>query len=146
MKRQIRLSLTITLSVLLLLLSLPSMAQAQQRRRFKANSGAVILGEGQALRVTAAMGNSGNESIRVRFGWMKYMAAGCNSNEVCRHTVESQGITAPETLTDEALSFDVQGAGARVVVESDSPNVKVVFIVFDTSTQRIITIWQEALV
>jgi hypothetical protein len=57
--------------------------------------------------------------------------------------VVSQNETPVETLgPDDALSFDVQGAGAgvRVVLESNSPNTRVLGIVFDTSTQRIVAI------
>jgi hypothetical protein len=70
----------------------------------------------QVLRITVS-GLNGNDTIRVRFAWMKYMPAGCNNDGVCLHTVQSQGITAPVTVgPGEAASFDVQGNGNGVRV------------------------------
>ena len=146
MKRRITLSLVLTLSVLLSLVSLPLTAKGQQTpRRFSASSGVVTLGMGQVLRVTvAAMGNDGSEKpIWLRFGWEQYMAAGCDGlPQVCRHTVASQGLTVPVTMGDDAVSFDAPGTGVAVsvTVTSNSRNVKILGIVFDTSTQRIVSI------
>ena len=146
MKRQITFSLVLTLSLLLSLVSLPSTAQGQQTPgRFAAYSGTVTLGQGQVLRVTvAAMGNSGNEPpIRLRFGWAQYMDAGCSGMpQVCRHTVVAQGLTVPITLGNDTVSFDVPGNGGTVnaTVTSNSRDVEVVCIVFDTSTQRVVSI------
>jgi len=60
--------------------------------------------------------------------------------------VISQGVTPVETLDpDDALSFDINGTGVqgtgavRVVVESNSPKTRVLGVVFDTSTQRIVS-------
>jgi hypothetical protein len=146
MKRQITVSLVLTVSLLLLLQSFPATAQGQQPPgKFSAYSGMVTLGTGQVLRVTvAAMGNDGNEPpIRVRFRWAQYMAVGCSGMpQVCRHTVAAQGLTVPETLGDDAVSFDVPGTGqaVNVTVQSNSRNVRVLGVVFDTSTQRIVAI------
>jgi len=96
---------------------------------------------GQVLRITFN-GTSGNDTIRVRIRWMQYMAQGCSGMPpVCRHMVVSQGTTPVETLDpDDALSFDTNGSGAvRVVVESNSPKTRVLGVVFDTSTQRIVS-------
>ncbi len=141
MKRRMTLSLVLTLSVLLSLVSFPSPAQGQQPPgRFSARSGVVTLGMGQGLRVTVL--NTDGKDIRVRFAWTQYMAAGCSGMPpVCRHTVASQAATAPETLgTNDALSFDVPvtGQAVNVTIRSNSQNADVVFIVFDTSTQRIL--------
>ena len=108
-----------------------------------ADTDLVTLGGTQILRVTFA-GGDGNDMIRVRFRWMQYAAQGCSGMPaVCRHMVVSQGVTPVETLgSDDALSFDLQqiGAGVRVVVESNSRNARVLGVVFDTSTQRIVAI------
>jgi hypothetical protein len=146
MKRKMTFSLTLTLSLLLSLVSLPATAQAAPPPRFRADSGVVTLGMGQVLRITVN-GGSGNDTISVRLRWMQYAPEGCSGMPpVCRHMVVSQGTTPVETLDpDDALSFDingtgVQGSGAvRVVVESNSPKTRVLGIVFDTSTQRIVT-------
>jgi len=143
MKRKMTFSLTLTLSLLLSLVSLPSTAQAAPKR-FRADSRVITLGAAQILRITVA-GNAGNDAIKVRLRWMQYAAQGCSGMPpVCRHIVVNQGTTPPETLgPDDALSFDLQGMGdgVRVVVESNSPNVRVLGVVFDTSTQRIITMF-----
>jgi hypothetical protein len=59
--------------------------------------------------------------------------------------VVSQDVTAVETPgPDDALSLELNGTGVggagavRVIVESNSPNARVLSIVFDTSTKRII--------
>lgn len=139
MKRQMTLAFVLTLSVLLSLVSLPSPAQAAPPR-FRADSGFVTLSAPQILRVTVN-GTSGNDTIRVRLRWMQYGAQTCTGMPaVCRHMVVSQGTTPLETIgPGEALSFDLQGLGdgVRVVVEGDSPNLRVLGIVFETSTQRI---------
>ena len=137
------LSIVLTLSLLLSLVSFPSVALAQQPAgRFSASSGVITLGAGQGLRVTAV--NNDGKAIRVRFGWTQYMAANCNGTPgVCRNTVVSQGTTSPETLgIDGALSLDLPatGGGVNVTVESNSRNTKVLGIVFDTSTQRVVAI------
>jgi hypothetical protein len=141
MKRKMTFSLMLTLSLLLSLVSFPATAQAAPPR-FKFDSGVVPPAMGQVLRITFN-GTGGDDTIRVRIRWMQYMAQGCSGMPpVCRHMVVSEGTTPVETLgPGDALSFDVQGTGAgvRVIVESSSPKVRVLGVVFDTSTQRIVT-------
>ena len=146
MRRKMTFSLTLTLSLLLSLLSLPATAHGQPPpQKFRGDTGVVTPGMGQILRITVN-GMSGNDAIRVRLRWMQYGALGCSGMPpVCRHMVVSQGTTPVETLgPDGALSFDVQGTGegVRVVVESNSPDVRVLCVVFDTSTQRVVTTMQ----
>lgn len=142
MKRKVTFSFTLTLSLLLSLVSLPATAQAAPQR-FRTDSGVVPIGMGQVLRITVNA-TGGNDTIRVRLRWMQYAAQACNGMPaVCRHMVISQGTTPQEMLgPDEALSFDVAGTGAgmRVVVESNNPSARVLGVVFDTSTQRIVAI------
>jgi hypothetical protein len=143
MENRMTLSILLTLSLLLSLASFPSMALGQQPAgRFSASSGAITLGAGQGLRVSAV--NNDGRAIRVRFAWTQYMAADCSGTPVvCRHTVASQGTTTPETLaTDDALIFDLpaSGGGVNVTVQSNSRNTKVLGVVFDTSTQRVVAI------
>jgi hypothetical protein len=145
MKNRMTLSIALTLSLLLSLVSFPSTAKAQQPQRFRFATGVLSPGIGQTLRVTVATGDvNGDDTITVRIRWRKYEAAGCSGMPpVCRHTVESQGMTASMTLSrTDAISFDVpgDGNGVNVVVESNSRNVKVLGIVFDTSTDRIMSI------
>lgn len=149
MKRKMRLSLTLTLSLLLSLVSLPAASQATPPppQRFRADSGVIALGADQRLRVTVAAGDiNGDQAIRVRFRWMQYEPQGCSGMPpVCRHMVVSQDVTAVETPgPDDALSLELNGTGVggagavRVIVESNNPNARVLSIVFDTSTERII--------
>lgn len=138
-----RMTISIALSLLLSVATFAPTAKGQQPPgRFSTRSGVVTLGPGQGLRVTVV--NTDEKDIRVRFAWAQYMPAGCSGMPaVCRHTVASQGATTPETLgADQALSFDVPptGGGVNVTVSANSRNVKVLGVVFDTSTQRIMSI------
>jgi hypothetical protein len=88
MKR--RISIVLSVSILLTFVSFPLTVKGQQlQERLTFNTGIVNPGPGQILRITVG-GLNGNDAIRVRFAWMKYMAAGCNADGVCRHTVESE--------------------------------------------------------
>ena len=150
MKRRITLSIALTFSVLVSLVSLPATAHATPPpQRFRADSGVVTLGPDQKLRVTVAAGDiNGDNAIQVRFRWMQYAEQTCSGMPaVCRHMVVSQSVTPAEALgPEDALSLDLNGAGiggtgaVRVVVESNSPNTRILGIVFDTSTQRIVAI------
>ncbi|HEV8589357.1 MAG TPA: hypothetical protein VGQ72_10820 [Pyrinomonadaceae bacterium] len=117
MKCKTRSSIGIALTVLLSAMIFVPPAQGQPGRRFP-DTGVVTPMTGQILRITVNMG-SGNDTISVRFAWMRYMPAGCNNDGVCLHTVESQGITAPVNVgPGEAASFDVQGDGKGVRVRA----------------------------
>ena len=116
MKRQSKLSIVISVGLLLSTLSFPLRVEGQQGRKLKGDTGIISLGAGQILRLTVN-GKDGNDAFRVRFAWKKYMPAGCNAEDVCRHTVQSQGITAPVNVgANEAASYDVQGTGGGVRV------------------------------
>jgi hypothetical protein len=118
MKRQSTLSLVLALSLFVSIVSFPLTAQAQQPpHRFRGNTGVITLGMGQVLRITVN-GLGGADAIRVRFAWMKYMPAGCNTDGVCRHVIQSEGATAPVNIgPNQAASFEVQGTGNGVRVE-----------------------------
>ena len=101
------------------------------------DTGMVPLGPTQVLRLTVAAGVNGDDVIRVRFRQMEYMEQG----NIYR--VASSNTSATITLTsDEATSIDIPNTGSPVrgVVLSNSRSAKVVAIVFDTSTQRIVSI------
>jgi hypothetical protein len=120
-----------------------SSARAQQGGRiFSFDTGVVTLGSNQVLRTTVAGG--GDDTVRVRLRWMRYGPAGCGSDGACRQTVVSQGATRPESLGPaDALHYDQGGPtpGVRVVAESNSRNVRVVFQIMNTSTGDITAIW-----
>ena len=114
MNSRITLSIAIAVCLLGSIVTLPATARAQQSRKLRADTGVVTLGANQVLRLTVN-GQNGNDTIQVQFAWTKYVPAGCNNDGVCRHTVQSQGVTAPVTITGaEAASFDVQGTGGDV--------------------------------
>ena len=140
MKRKIILSIALVMSVAMLsLIKSDSTVKAEPPQRFRFPTGFVNPGPGQMLRITLGCGGGNYCPTNVRILWTQYMPVGCNPAGVCRHTVESQGATPVIMLGNDAFSFDVpdNGNGVNVVVESDSRNVKVLGIVFDTSTQRV---------
>lgn len=141
MKRRIALSIALALCVLALSPGwFDSTTQAQPPQRFRTDSGVVTPAVGQTLRVTVA--SARKDDMGVSFRWMQYGVQSCaGAPPVCRHMVVSQGATTPMVIDQgETLTFDVQGTGAgvRVMVDTNSPNARVVFIIFDTSTQRVV--------
>jgi len=121
MKYQSRVSIVLALSLFISMLSFPLKAQGQTRpRRFRGDTGVITLGLGQVLRITVN-GGDGNDTFRVRFAWMKYMPAGCNTEGVCRHTIQSHGATDPVNIgAGEAASFDVQGISSAGTVRVEN--------------------------
>jgi hypothetical protein len=119
MKRQSILTIAMALGLFMSFVSFPLTAQAQQPpKRFRGDTGVITLGMGQVLRITIASEGFEDNILAVRFAWMKYMPAGCNNDGVCRHTIQSEGVTAPVNIPGhEAASFDVQGTGNGVRVE-----------------------------
>ena len=149
MKYQSRVSTVLALSLFISMLSFPSATQAQPRpNRFSADTGVVYIGGTQVLRVTVN-GMGGADAIRVRFTFMKYMPAGCNNDGVCRHTVESQGETAPVLLeAGEAASLDVQGTGAgvrvliQVITANNAVGARATLQLIDGTTGKVIS-WMD---
>ena len=119
MKYQSRASIVLALSLFISTLSFPPTAQGQQPvKRFLADTGVITLGMGQVLRITISSEGFESHAVRARFAWMKYMPSGCNTDGVCRHTIQSQGVTAPVNVApNEAASFEVQGTGNGVRVQ-----------------------------
>jgi len=117
MKRKSMFSVVLAFSLLVTMISFPLTVQGQQGHRFRSDTGVITLGIGQVLRITLSSEAFEDNIIKVRFAWMKYMPSGCNPEGVCRHTIQSQGVTAPVNVgPNEAASFDVQGTGGNVRV------------------------------
>jgi hypothetical protein len=140
-------SITVGLSLLITLISFPRPAVGQHAHRLRGDTGVVTLGVGQVLRITVN-GQDGNDTFRVRFAWTKYAAAGCNTDGVCRHVVQTQGATAPVNVgANEAASFDVQGTGGnvRVSVFVAAGDVNGDFQIINTATGEVtshnVVIW-----
>jgi hypothetical protein len=139
MKRRITLSIALALSVIsLVLLSSDSTAQAQPRPRFRADTGVVMLGPNQALRVTATAAVDGADFLTIRFRRMQYGQGACNGG-VCKLASVTDLIIDPFTLmAGEAASMDITplagASGVRVVVQSNRRNVIATAAIINTIT------------
>lgn len=144
MKRRNRVSILFALSIVLAaMMSFGSIANAQQGgRQPVADTGMLGLGPNEEFRLSVVP-KDGASNISVRFRLTEYSAEICNG-PVCKHVVTSQTTSAPIRLdSGEAASFRTSGGlvqYSRVVVLSSSPNVRVTGVVFDTSTQRVLSI------
>jgi hypothetical protein len=135
MKRNISLAIVTTLMlVMVTLFSSDNTTHAQNQMRLAADSGVITLGPNQVLRVTVNAGD-GNDAVRVRFRQMQYIEQGNI------YKIASQTLSPPITLApDEAAVVDGADLAVwRTQVMSNRRNVKVTGIVFDTSTQRVVT-------
>ena len=135
MNRKMTFAIALTLSLTLSLIIPPATALGQQQAKYRADSGVQTPRAGQLFRVTVT-GGQGNDIVKLRFRWMRYMGAGCNG-DVCRQTVASQGVTGPVELgANEAASFQLQGTGdgVRIIVESNTAGDRVVFYTIDADT------------
>ena len=148
MKRRITLSIALVLSfVLVSLASSDSTAQAQLAGRRVADTGIFSLGPNQELRLTLMGDANGDGKVDaadyVLFRRMEYGQETCGSDGVCKLVVTSQTTSNPVRLRPgEAVSFTcIPGSvfGVRVVVESKR-RTRVLGVVFDTSTQRVVAI------
>jgi len=128
--------LTLFFALLFSVLLLSVTASAQGGLKPIADTGMIDLGPTEVLRLSVAGGDvtgDGNDIV-VRFRQMSYIEQG----NVYR--VGSTNTSAPITLgRREATAIEIPNVGlpVRGVVLSNNRNVKVVAIVFDTSTQRI---------
>lgn len=134
MKNRVTLSIAVVFSVVLLSMT----AMAQGGLKPVVDTGMITLGANQVLRITVAAGDlNGDNNIRVRFRQMGYM----EQDNIYR--VSSTNTSATRVLTSgEATLIDISnlGAGVRGVVLTNNPKVKVLGVVFDTSTQRVVSI------
>ena len=130
--------MVLSMSIITLIVITAGQAAAQNRFRPVADSGVITLGQDQTLRVSVAAGDvTGDEPIRVRIMQIQYMPCQA-SPKLC---IQSQTTTNPITLnSNEAAIVDAADYVVwRTVVLSNSRNVKVTGIVFDTSTQRVVS-------
>ena len=148
MKRKMTLSLMLTLSMLLPLVGFAPTAQGQQQRKKPvATTGVVTHAAGQLLRLTVNAGARG-DTITIRFAWKRFVGGTCSAvmgATVCRHTVASEGMSAPVTLgPNEAASLDVGGDGNGVEVmvfnNDGDPIVQVVAQIMD-SQGNVVAVW-----
>jgi hypothetical protein len=137
MKRRITLSLVLTLSVLLSLVSLPSTAQGAPPQRLRIDTGLIIPGPHQRLRLV--VDGTSNTILTVRFRRMEYMQDTCNPDGVCKLTVSSQTTSPPITLMPgKAISIDfpsnpggLRGLVLGNFIGTDFRNVRVTAMLID---------------
>ncbi|MEK6282696.1 MAG: hypothetical protein AABN95_20235 [Acidobacteriota bacterium] len=118
MKRRITLSLALVSVLLLSLMNSYSTTNAQQRpQRFRFDTGLIIPGPHQILRITVATGSGDDKLTFVRFRRMEYMQATCDSAGVCKHVLSSQTMTDPIMLASgEAAVFDVTDGTSNTIL------------------------------
>ena len=124
------------MSTILLTVFMTNTALAQNQLKVVGDSGAVTLGPNQVLRITVAAGH-GDDAAVVRFRQIAYEPCP-SSPKLC---ISSQNTSLPMSLAShEVLAVD--GADFlvwRTIVLSNRRGVKVTGVVFDTSTQRVVT-------
>ena len=146
MKRKIVLSIALVASLMVLsLIRSDSVVTAQNQLKPVADSGMVPLGPNQVLILTVNAG-TGEGPVAVRFRQMEYDQVAC-SDGVCKHLVANETVSPlvvlqPNEAASQTLVATTYGRG---VVLSNKPNVRVNGIVFDTSTQRVVSIIYGAL-
>jgi hypothetical protein len=144
MKHKIKLSIALILSIVLVSLTSPNWAvQAQNNLRPVADTGVIKIGPGQQLRVTVAAGDVNNDNVRVRIVTLGYSEGDCTAAGVCLLSMSSQATSPQMTLGQgEALAVDGNDflVWQRMRVLSSRPNMRINAIVFDTSTQRVVSI------
>ncbi len=148
MKRRITLSIALMLSVVLVsLMSSDQAAKAQQGRRIVGDTGIITLGPNKVLRMTGDFDLDGDVDGAdfLVFRRIEYSQGACGGSGVCKLAVASQTTSNPIALTPgEAALYDIPDGtsntvGVRGVVLSNRRNVRITAIVFDTSTQRVVT-------
>ena len=151
MKRKIALSTALVLSLAgLLLVKSDSTVHAEQPQKFVSDTGIVRLGSTQSLLITVVRSSTSEAEEGpplqhiLQFRRMTYGDDDCNGG-VCKQTVASVTNSGPMPLMPgEGASFqigpDVHGNDVRGLILSNSRDVRVNSIVFDTSTQRVVAI------
>ena len=151
MTRRTILSLVLTLSALSLGSAVPTAKAQQEGRNVSRDSGIVVLGPGRVLRMTATgEGKLLGNVLGVRFRRMGYSQGACNGG-VCKYNIASQDTSDQVTLASgEGASMDIPSSflggvfvGVRGVVLSNSPNVRVIFQIINTSTGAVEAIWDD---
>ena len=141
MKRTMTFSVALLLSLVLLSLA-TSDSKAERRPRFRAETGIIgPLGPDQSLRINVV--SHAPESISFNFAEMNYTPGPCDGS-VCQQMLASQTSSGPIHLDpNQGASMLVNSTLAvRVIMMSNSPNVQVNAVVFDTSTQRVVAMFQ----
>ena len=142
MKRKIILSIALVVCVATLLLIKSGLTvNAEPPQKFVWDTGVVTLGSNQILRVVSVDGELGGGLYGEVIRRIEYQQGACEAG-ICKQAVASQTTSPPLThAPNEALSIDTPNGGSwRIVGVTNNRNARVNTIVFDTSTQRIVSI------
>lgn len=140
MKRKIKLMM-IAASAAVMMFTAAYQAKAQNRFIPVADTGLITLEPNQILKVFVAVGDVTGDGVQVRFRQMKYGPC-LTSLKLC---ASSSTLTSPVALapTEATSATSVVDAADyvlwRTIVMGNRRDVKVTAIVFDTSTQRVVT-------
>jgi hypothetical protein len=145
MKRRILLLLSLALAVSIVFLSMKSAdttVNAEPPQKFVWDTGIVTLDEGQVLRVVSVDGELGGGLYGEVIRRIEYQQTGCEAG-ICKHSVASQTVSPLIShAPNEGVSIDTPIGGGiwRIVGVTNNRNARVNTIVFDTSTQRVVSI------
>lgn len=133
-------SMLLVMGLVIVTGALTHQAAGQNRPTPIADTGVVTLGPNQILRVSVAAGDvNGDTDVAVRFRQMRYEPCG---NQTAPKLCIAHQTTSPPMVLAANEGGTVDGADYvfwRTIVMSNRRDVKVTGIVFDTSTQRVVT-------
>lgn len=145
MKYKIIFSIALVLSIVLIsLMSSDSTAQAQRNRSFLYDSGVVRPGPDQMLiGLLVPSGFQDNQATNVRSRKMQYSQDSC-SGSLCKHSVASETVSDPVSLAigegmSDTVALAPTSSGARIVFESNNPNLQVIGQVVDVETGAVLS-------
>jgi hypothetical protein len=138
MKRRIALLLTLALAFTAATFTRSgSVTKAQNQNKAVFDTGMVVLGPNQKLRVAfSAGGDSGSLAVRE----IMYMSPTCAPAGACRYQVASESDLGPFNLmAGEAASFDMTGSGSgvRIVARTNIKNATATVQIIDVVTGNI---------
>jgi hypothetical protein len=142
MKHRIILPIALTMTVVLLsLMSSNSSVNAEPPQRFTFDTGVIMLGPNQVLRVAVVGALDLNDLYLIRLNRQSFTQGVC-SDGVCKLAVASQTTSDPISLMPgEAVSFEIWGNelphGVRGVVLSNSRSLRVNALIIDALTGEV---------
>ena len=145
MKNRILIALAVGILLSLTSFAIPVQKDAPSGRVFIADTGIVPLGLNQVLRITCVNKN-GNASATIRFRRLEYAQGPGNSGVTTYSSVTDLILDPLQLMPGEGASLEIPNtaSGVRGMILSSSQNVEVLCVVFDTSTQRIVSVWDDS--
>jgi hypothetical protein len=138
MKRRILIALAVGVLLSLTGFAIPAQKDAPARRMFIGDTGIVPLGPNQVLRLSCVT-RDGTATSTIGFRRLEYAQGPCHSGVCTLASVTDLIIDPVMLMPGEGATLEIPNTafGVRGMVLSSSQDVRVVCIVFDTSTQRI---------